>query len=492
MKKIDLLVLLLGCTAVLIIVWPIFNAEYLYTDEAPQFWLAPNRADRTFVVQGRYITQWLLFWLYNSEHTVKGLIHVRLFALAGWLVCIPLWYFILKRSVLQNNLPFVLAPLSVFYLISIPAFSLSIGWIACLQLFLANSTGILAGYLAYAGIESSNKKNRAWLLTFAILFGLVSLFSYQSGFGCFYIPFLIQLLAKRKPTKTVYAGFAFSVFMFGLYFLLFKWGLHLMGLSSDERTSLSFNPINKLVFLFTRPMAAAFHFTWFFNEKSLMGLILYGVEAFVFLLFSFRQLKEQSPLQKAIYYLALAGFFGGIYLPSLVVNENYASNRTLLALNMAVFFVVAVLVFSFVKAQQKQWQLATAIAVLFVANACYNFRVQFISPIIAEYNMVKGFVLANYKPTIDTINFIRPSEDAFEKKFHVVASWDEFGVPSTAKPWTPEFLLRQIITDHTGNRPIAEKLVINNYASMKAYQQAGKKAGDQTILVNVGEMMGTP
>ena len=492
MKKTDLFILLLACAAVLVIVWPVFYSEYLYTDEAPQFWLAPNRADRTFVVQGRYITQWLLLWLYNSVDTAKGLINVRLFALAGWLTCIPVWYFIFKRLVEKNNLPSALAPLGLFYLISIPAFALSIGWVACLQLFLANTSGLAAGYILYTGIESPGKQTRLVAILLAVLFSLISLFSYQSGFGCFFIPFFIQLIATKKITKTVYTGFAFSMLMFGLYFLVFRWGLYAMHIPADERTSLAFNPINKLLFLFSRPMAAAFHFTWLFNEQKWSGIILYVIEAVVFFLVDFSRQKATPLSQKIIYYLALAVFFGCIYLPSLVVNENYASNRTLLALNMAVFFMVATLLFSFIKTHQKQWQTAAVIAVLFAANAWYNFNVQFINPVKAEYNLVKDFVLANYTSTTNSIVFIMPSEDAFEKKYHIVASWDEFGVPSTAKPWTPEFLLRQIIADKTHNRAIAEKINISNYASMQAYRLSGKMENKQTMLVNVGEMLGTP
>src|SRR5438034_533686 len=80
---------------------------------------------------------------------------------------------------------------SVLYLICTPAFSICVGWAGCMELFIANTTGLISGYILYSSIRNKNRKIYISPLAMAgaALFGIISLFTYQNGFGCFFLPF---------------------------------------------------------------------------------------------------------------------------------------------------------------------------------------------------------------------------------------------------------------------------------------------------------------
>jgi hypothetical protein len=174
-----------------------------------------------------------------------------------------------------------------------------------------------------------------------------------------------------------------------------------------------------------------------------------------------------------------------IYLPSLIVTEKYASNRTLLALNLAIFFLVAESLFAIARTKMLQSLVAAAVSMFFLINAWYNFHHQFIYPLRQEYNAIKGFMDQYYQPAIKKLYVIKPREDAFHIKYGIVQSWDEFGIPSTAMPWAPEPLIRQLVFEKTGNRAIAENLSIEFFTNSQRFQPVQRGVGPGHLLLDM-------
>jgi len=206
-------------------------------------------------------------------------------------------------------------------------------------------------------------------------------------------------------------------------------------------------------------LAISFHFNYLFNEKDQRGAVIYVVILFTWIAFDFRisrlsLINYLKPFALSIFLLVL------IYLPSLIVKENYASNRTLFALNVAVFVLVGNTLLVAIKKYRSRLAVVTLLSLLFVANAYYNFKRQFLDPVKNEYRQVRAFIEQGYNPGINAIYFIQPHEDFFVKKYGITRSWDEFGVPSTFFEWTPEFLVKQVIFEKTGDRQTADKLII--------------------------------
>jgi len=207
--------------------------------------------------------------LFSRANTVHDLIYIRLFSFLGWLICIPIWYFIIKKIVTKERLPALLIVSSVVYLICTPPFSICVRWASCLELFMANTAGLLSGYILYASIDVESEKigKRLVAITGSAVLGLISLFTYQNGFGCFLLPFLLHLVSRPNRLRKIFIGIAISLCIYVLYYVLFKLNLRAHDIEAVERTKISINIFSKIRFFF-RPFATAFHFTALFNEKS--------------------------------------------------------------------------------------------------------------------------------------------------------------------------------------------------------------------------------
>ena len=145
-----------------------------------------------------------------------------------------------------------------------------------MQMFIACTSSLIAGYILYEGINYQGKSIHisTTVMLSSIVLGNIALFTYQNGFGCFFIPFFIQFIASKKITKPIYIGITFSIFIYFTYFFLYKYTLSSHSVTVSSRSSLSTDPLNKLLFLLDRPSNNAFHFTLLFNEKSITGFIV--------------------------------------------------------------------------------------------------------------------------------------------------------------------------------------------------------------------------
>lgn len=490
LKNKNLFFLIFLISIVIGIYFPIFYTEYLYTDEANQIWLTKKGINyQTSVPQGRYITYIIMEWLFGYINTVHDVIYVRLFSFFGWIFCLPIWFFIINKLCIKSKFSKVLVMLFMIYLISMPPFIIYIGWSACMQMFIACTSALLAGYLLYNGINYID--NRVTISTSVIIvtifLGLMSLFTYQNCYGCFFIPFFIHFISTKKFSKTIYIGIIFSLATFIIYYAFFKYSLNVSSLAKSERTTLTTNPVNKLLFFFARPLQSAFHFTYIFNEKSIIGFIIYTSVSFAWLLINYIRQKTKKFSEKITYLFGLNLFAIMIYLPSLIVKENYSSNRTLFALDLFVFFLVAETLFSLIKRNKIQLITASGIGALFLLNAWYNYNKQFIDPLKIEYDFLKKNISESYKPDMSAVYFICPSEKFFENKYNITPSWDEFGQPSTSKLWVPDPLIRQLIFEKIGDRQVADKILIKCWPSEDAFDHSGDLMLKKSMIIKMNE-----
>ena len=459
---------------------PLFYKSYFYTDEVLQLWLYRRGSDfAMFVPQGRVLTDRLFRLLYSHIDTIGQLRTLRFFSLAGWLICLPVWYSVFTRVTRDEGLPSQLPFFSLLFLVCSLPFSISIQWAACMELFVANTCGLLAGYFVY------RYDRRGWLP--ALLFGLISLFFYQNGFGCYLLPFFLQIAARQKFDRKMVTPLVVYFAIYLVYFLLFKGMMKVVFHGSvTDRASLLDNPTEKVYYLFTKILPQAFYFNAVVYEKSVAGRISFGVIAGVCLWLNYRVVKKRGFL---VYALLILGYFVLIYLPSMVIHETYASNRTLLGLDMAVFSWVFI---TLVRSLEKPRLLSTLLTVagcLLVLTSLKNFRFIFLRPATDEYNSIKTFIDQNYKPGITSIDYIRTAEDQVRNKYSVQSSWDEYGMSSSYFAWVPEALTRQLVFELTGNRTAAEKLTVRIWADRSAFQVSGHSVTEGSLLIDGPEIL---
>lgn len=484
---------------ILIIFYPVFYTNYFYTDDIIQLTrYSKDSGFHMFAIEGRYLTEHIFRALFSTIHTIGQITRLRLFPLLGWMVCIPVWYTILTRVARQEELPRLLPFFTVLYLIACPPFCLGISWISCMELFIANTTGLLAGYVLYSNIKyvatSPDEKYKRMELppraiAWTLLWGIISLFTYQNGFGCFLLPFLLHLISKREWSRTITTAIGFYLFTYLVYYGMFIWQMQLWQINAAARTGLSQDPLGKIGFFFSRPLAGAFRFTWIVREDSHMGEWVYEFILGGWLLLNFFILRARSISFRLRYLIGVFSFLGLIYLPSLVVKENYASNRTLLGLDIAVFVLVFTTLLEAVRVERYQWSLAMLMGLFFVGNAWYNFRYQFLGPVKKEYDQVRNYIETQYHPGITRVAFIRPPQQLFQDKYGVHVSWDEFGVPSSYPDWVPEAFVRQVVWEKTGNKTAADSLIIANWPDKQAYRKGEPTPSSSTMTIDVENIL---
>jgi hypothetical protein len=156
---------------------------------------------------------------------------------------------------------------------------------------------------------------------------------------------------------------------------------------------------------------------------------------------------------------------------------------------MAVFFLVANTLLNALKKPETRTTIMAMLSFLFVLNARHNFIQQYLNPIKMEYRQLRTFIENNYNSTINTVYFIRPQEDFFVRKYGITRSWDEFGVPSSFFDWVPEFFVKQVVFEKTGNRTIAEKLTIKHWLGKQEYLKLAPQLSKNVMLVDAEEIM---
>jgi hypothetical protein len=479
---------------VVLIFYPIFFADYVYTDDITHLWLNKPGSDfHMYITQGRWIMDYLFTWLFRSIDTVHEILYVRLFSLAGWLICIPIWYTVIKRVVEKEPAYAYLPFFTCLYLITSLPFSISIQWASCLELFLANTAGLLSGAIFYHAIRFTGNR---WRISIgaaigAGALGIVALFTYQNGFGCFLIPFLLHFIARHtiQKDRVFIIGMIFHLMVYGIYFLLYKLSLQINHIPHNPRTDLYIDPLDKLQFFFSHPFERSFWFNVIVSEYDKAARAFYKVVFVAWIVAVFIRVGVKNYLQALKQITGVLLICLVAYLPSLIVKENYASNRTLLALNICVWLVCVEMITWFISNVRVLRGAGIAVAAVLVANSWYNLRQQFLRPVEAEYAAIRTHIQQHYHPGIKTIYFVQPTEDAFKKKYHIQSTMDEFGVPSTFFDWVPEYVSKQIIYEITGSRTAAEPVVIKQWPDMESYTRSGETMNNTTLMINMPELI---
>jgi len=454
-----------------LIFFPVLNSTYFYTDEIVQIWLyRKNTSFAMDVGQGRILTDMLYRLMFSNIDIIAQLTRLRLFALITGIVSIPVWYVVFFRVSKDEGLPEQLPFFVVLFLVCSLPFGISIQWASCMELVYAYTFGLLSGYFVY------RHGTRGWAP--ALIFGIISLSFYQNGFGCFLLPWFLQLIARQKVDRKMLAPLVVYFVIYVVYFLLFvvvaKTVFH-TGVS--QRAALATNPIAKGYLLLMKALQTSFHFNLVIQEDGLVVRSVYLVALAGILWLNYRSGIKRNYWQ---YVLVLFGAFALIYLPSMIIKENYASNRTLLGLDIAVFVWVYLTLVRKIKGSA----LFAAAGFLLVVVAAYNLRSVFVRPAVDEYTTLKNFIDKNYRPEISTVDYIRSPEDLVRRKYGVGTSWDEYGLSSSFFDWVPDAVTRQLVFEKTGNRALAEKLIIRNWVRPGDYKAAAPQGGPGNLLID--------
>lgn len=475
----------------LVIFYPLFQANYVYLDDCHLLW--NNEKEPSFniwFIHGRFLSGLIIGKAFTSINTIEAVKLHRILSVIGWALAICVYVKAATQWARLNliNTPMVL--LSAVYLACSLSVAITNGWGGtCFVFCLAFTAALLSGHLLYTQLK---KHNRFLAIPIPIqllvlLLGVVSLFIYQIGIGMFLIPFFLHFNSRKfkKPDHILITGVISMLVIVAVYYLIYKLHLKIEGIEEPNRANLELNIFKKISFFFGVPTAQAFSFNFLFNLHSIISQAFYIIAIAVWVVHSFATQRDKPVINKIIYLGGSFALLMLIYLPVMVTIENFSSYRSMLALNLAVFLMFTNMIVEWIKNVSWKNYFVVAAMLVFAGVGFYNFRYNFLKPILKEYQVVRAYVEKNYKPGITKINFLRPPEGLFYDQFHVRYYRDEFGLPSTHKDWVPEPLVKQIIYEMTHDKNSARKIEVVQFTEAEHFNQQVALKEANTLSIDV-------
>ncbi|RXK58425.1 hypothetical protein ESA94_17460 [Lacibacter luteus] len=475
------------------IYYPVFFTDYAFTDEAHQLWNNKDGSNFTiFLNHGRIITGWLFDAAFANIQSVGDIKWLRMFSFASLLVFILVYAVYGRKLFKQLGLPAELWWLSVVFIPCSLSAAIYIGWASCAEIFFATTTAFLSGYILFTKLNSSEQYIQipTGTLVMSVVFALSSLFTYQTAFGFFLFPFFLYFISKKaaKTDRTVVIGIVFYLACYVLYYLLFKYSLKVYNVTASERTAINIDPLGKLSFFFSYPLAQAFSFNFLYNARSIVSQLFYPAMLVLWMLSLYWQ-NNKKQVGKILLHVAFCiGFFVLMYLPLMISLENFASYRTMFAFNFAAFVILCYSLLTFFKSEPIiRWVTVTASLILTV-TAFYNYHYNFSKPLAMEYQTLRNVFLTAYKEG-DSVLLKRPPVNAFKPLYGINYYTDEFGYPSTEKDWTADPLLKQLLLEKTGSREKAGRLIVLQYAHADSVQFNEKRRAFSGLVIDMEQLM---
>ncbi|OQP54596.1 hypothetical protein A4H97_21760 [Niastella yeongjuensis] len=448
-----------------------------------------------FVDEGRYLTEELIGWLTKKIDTIHDMMYLRWFSLFGWMLCLPVWYAIIKKE--TDNVPqYKYLPFfTCLYLITNPSFLVAVQWSSCLQFFISDTACVLAGALVINSLRSKDKvDNFLWASFFSLLLGVPAMFLYQGSWACFLIPFLLYFVnpLNSNKDKVLIRGAIVHFAVYAAYFVVYKASFlyFFNGIPEDPRNKVYIDPFGKMAFFLARPLERSFRFTLLTEETSPFSKVWYALSVLSMGLLTLKRFGKEKRVQ-AVKHLAILFFGFGIvsYLPGLLIKENFNSNRTMFALNLVVFIYCLEMALFYIKNKLFLQIGGAAVMVFFIFCGRFNFYQGFARPLTEETTALKDYFKEHYNSNIKTVHWIRPDGDAFVKKFHINRSMDEYGMPSSLFVWVPDPMSKQLVYEITGNRQLASSLQIKQWPNENEYKKSGEKADSSVLVVDTKEII---
>jgi hypothetical protein len=465
--------------------FPVFYSDYAFTDEAFQLWHRKEAANyNMFFLQGRWITGIMIENFFGKISTIGGLKILRIFSFFSWAIFLFAFMNLSRQWQKYIKIDPLLLVLTGVFIACSPSVAIYIGWGSCFEIGIASILALLSGHFLF--MELMKQDQSVHISNFKILLillaGLGSLFMYQTTFALFLFPFFCYVISGQEKNfkRIVSFGVIAYIVINVIYYLVFLYSLKYANAAASDRTEISKDVLGKLSFFFSIPLSQAFSFNVLYNLHNVLSqafpvlMIAAWVCTFFFL--------QKAKLKRAIYLLLLVLLLMlMMYAPVLVSKENFASYRTMFALNLAITFLLLQTIFRLLHSQKAKQLFCMIASVCFIVIGSWNFYFNFNKPLRFEYEKLRQYVFDNYNEKIKTIYFLRPDENLFYKKFHVNTFRDEFGEPSTFKDWTPEPLIRQLILEKMQDDTHANNIIIKQFTEKEIFEKE-KNSSDQSVL----------
>jgi hypothetical protein len=332
---------------------------------------------------------------------------------------------------------------------SVPAFQVYASWTV---LFVAPYAALLGGG---ASLLVASAADAPWTLVTDRIVGatvmlLAALLIYQPPAMFFWVFLAVALIGAReqgRALRLVRAHFVVAVAALGIAFALLKLGVHLVGKTAPNatRNELTHDIAGKARWFFEQPLYRSLNLFELIPSAWLATLV--GVVAAGGIVLLLHHQAVRLPLYAGIAVVLIPLSF----LPNLVAAENSVTYRPEVSISslMALYAGLGALgvwltVREWLRPRVSHQALTAAggitlaLSVAFVATGAFvaarNVTTLFVEPQTTELRIIRSQVAA-LPAAASHIAFVQPSHFGGMTK---LVLGDEFGLPSSTQPWTPE------------------------------------------------------
>ncbi|MDO7173969.1 glucosyltransferase domain-containing protein [Mariniflexile sp. AS56] len=468
---------LIGC---ILLNFGIFR-DYAFTDSYEFIWLADVSPifQHEFIRGGRplygLLNQFTFGTLCDSISSLKWIRFIGL--LGSVLFSIQIFKFLLKLKLK----PFESALFS-FLMLSIPSFTIFIGWSATYQIPWSLSISFFAGLILMKALEDKKINILKCLIALALV--IISLSLYQSAGTAFLIPFIFTAVVSNQFEKrTLIQLLVFLGISLILYFIVFKINLYYLKVEALGRSQLNIIkfPFRYLLF-YVRELKTILKVS-----GIILGSHLFLIIGYITFIGFFVKQKIANKNYFVIFFLLFVLPLS--YLPNLVADQVWKCSRTVAPAAISVLFYQ----FYFLKQLSqsnkviKYVSLLLAISVLTVGFINQN---MYISDI--QHREYKALRKAFEKIPLDNtknIIFIIPNPDFLKENGYYSDYYsDEFIRISSSKEWASSPLLNQIQKEKSKLNSIQKSYVPNHSYEVRTINDPAINTNN-SIIINLNELL---
>ncbi len=357
---------------------------------------------------------------------------LRIFSLVTiFIFCCYLYDFIDRRNVFDNIIAKITFPL---LMCSIPAVQVYSAWATCFPFMLS----ILLAGVSYSISNPVNKRStitRA-LISVMILWAAFSIYQPTAMSFLFFV-MLDNCINKNKTlsvSKIASNALIMSAGMLGSL-VISKWVPVWIYGSALPRSELSIDIYGKSAWFMDEVLPNAINnfnidpytpYTIFSSILAIIGLVAIG--------------RGKSGIIKVI---ILIGMGIGAYLPNLLIKENWAAFRSLIALELFTCTLVILGVMTIAKKLKMTGPLMPTLVLFIMTSVSYNIINSFVLPQKSELNAL-ATALSEKVSKSYTGRVMFDITDAAYYAFTKTQRFDEFGNISLATPWSVKGMAEQI------------------------------------------------
>lgn len=472
-----------------IIFAPVFTTDYVYLDEAYQLWNRDTDSNyQMFAKNGRLFSGIYFQKAFQYISSTHALIYLRVLSLAGWLFCSWLLFHCSRQWVKKLDLSPLLPLLLAIACICSSSVTIYVGWASAGQIYLSFITGLLSGHLLFGAVTNPASKKLNYILS--ILLGVLALLIYQVGFGVFLLPLLLYWLSKEtvKKPKPFLIGLSTYFIIYLLYFFVFLAYRKVLHIQHDSRTELVIQPLKKISFFFGTPFSQAWSLNLLVNLHNIISQLVPVLLLAVWLILFIKQARPRKTNSVLIHLMVILFLLICSYLPSLIAKENFSSYRTMIAFYLCAFTLLSLAILQSFNTTKGKLVFTVTVSVLLLVVSILNYNRNFSRPLQKEYAALHQLPLFNTVKAEDTIIFIRADGKLFQRLYGIKSYKDEFGLPSTFRDWTPEYLTRQIIKEKNSEE-VARKILFFQFADFAGYEDSMKLKPVNPVIIDMNKLL---